>query len=345
MKPLSAHRKETFLFLGGAFLLLLLVFGGVVLVRTGIIGGPRATAVPTKDINQVVLEMNSTQTAVVVQTQQANLFATATSVAMTANAPTATMTPTATPEPQMGSRRISPVDGMEQVYVPSGQFIMGSTDQDPEAEMQEKPQHTVFLSGFWIDKTDVTQGMYKRCISSGTCPDVVHDMEQNPNWGVAEYDTHPAVYITWDQAKTYCERVGRRLPTEAEWEKAARGTDGRLYPWGNNEPNGNLALYGNALTTTRPVGSYPAGASPYGALDMVGNVRQWVNDVYSEYYYGDETATNNPQGPELSPDHEARSLRGASFKDELHYLHVAMRFHHVPNSPGENRGFRCASSY
>jgi formylglycine-generating enzyme required for sulfatase activity len=344
MKPISAHRKETFLFLGGAFLLLLVVFGGVVLFRTGIIGGPRATAVPTKDINQVVLEMNSTQTAVVVQTQQANLFATATSVAMTANAPTATMTPTATPEPQMGSRRISPVDGMEQVYVPSGQFIMGSTDQDQEAEIQEKPQHTVYLSGFWIDKTDVTQGMYKRCIASGTCPDIVHDLEQNPNFSRAEFDNHPVIYVTWDQAKAYCERVGRRLPTEAEWEKAARGTDGRLYPWGNDAPNGNLALYGNALTTTRAVGSYPAGASPYGALDMVGNVRQWVNDVYNEQYYGDEFASNNPKGPELSPENDSRVLRGASFKDSDHYLHVAMRFKHVPWSPGENRGFRCASS-
>ena len=345
MNPISAHRKETFLFLGGALLLLVLIFGGVILFRTGVLGNPAAKAEPTKDISQVVFEMNSTMTAVSAQTQQANLYSTATSIALTANAPTATLTPTATPEPALGSARVSPVDGMEQVYVPSGSFIMGSTDQDTEAELQEKPQHTVFLNGFWIDKTDVTQGMFKRCIQSGTCPDVVHDLEQNPNWGMTEYDSHPAIYVTWDQAKTYCERVGRRLPTEAEWEKAARGTDGRLYPWGNQEPNGNLALYGDAMTTTRPVGSYPAGASPYGALDMVGNVRQWVYDVYSEYYYGDEFATNNPQGPELSPDHQSRVLRGASFKDDLHYLHVAMRFKHVPNSPGENRGFRCASSY
>jgi formylglycine-generating enzyme required for sulfatase activity len=345
MKPISAHRKETFLFLGGGFLLLVLIFGGIVLFRTGILGGPHATAVPTKDINQVVFEMNSTQTAVVVQTQQAHLFATATSVAMTANAPTATLTPTPTQEPQLGTTRVSPVDGMVQIYVPSGTFIMGSTDLDPEAELQEKPQHNVFLSGYWIDKTTVTQGMYKRCIASGTCPDIVHDLEQNPNFGRAEYDNHPVVYVTWDTAKQYCERVGRRLPTEAEWEKAARGTDGREYPWGNDAPNGNLALYGNALTTTREVGSYPAGASPYGVLDMVGNVRQWVFDIYSEYYYGDEFATNNPQGPEESADHPDHVLRGASFKDAVHYVHVAMRFHHIAKSPGENRGFRCAASF
>jgi formylglycine-generating enzyme required for sulfatase activity len=344
MKSISSHRKETLLFLGGAFLLLLIIFGGIILFRTGIIGGPRVTPVPTKDIYQVVMEMNATMTAISMQTQQAYSNATATSVAMTANAPTATMTPTATPEPPAGTTRISPVDGMEQVYIPAGTFIMGSTDADQEAELQEKPQHNVYLDGFWMDKTVVTQGMYKRCIAAGTCPDIVHDLEQNPNFGRAEYDNHPVVYVTWDHAKTYCERVGRRLPTEAEWEKAARGTDGRLYPWGNDAPNGNLALYGNAMTTTRAVGSYPAGASPYGVLDMVGNVREWVFDVYSEYYYGDETATINPQGPEPSADHPDRVLRGASFKDSEHYLHVAMRFHHVPGSPGENRGFRCASS-
>ncbi|KPL72419.1 hypothetical protein ADM99_08105 [Leptolinea tardivitalis] len=243
----------------------------------------------------------------------------------------------------MGTTRISPVDGMVQVYVPSGSFLMGSSDDYNEAELQEKPQHMVYLDGYWIDQTEVTQAMYKKCVSSGLCRDIVHDSEQNVNYTNPDFDNHPVTYVNWDDARIYCEKVGRRLPTEAEWEKAARGTDGRLYPWGNTPPDGNLANFGNAYNTTRPVGSYPEGKSPYGVLDMVGNVREWVNDVYSEYYYG-ESPERNPQGPDLSADHKSRSLRGAGYTDALHFTHLAMRFHHVPNSPGENRGFRCAAS-
>jgi formylglycine-generating enzyme required for sulfatase activity len=343
MQPISTHRKETILFLGGGFILLFLIFGVVILIRSGGLRINSSTPVPTKDVNQVVMEMNATMTAQVVASEQALLMATATSVAMTANAPTPTNTPTATPEPLLGSSRTSPVDGMVQVYVPSGSFLMGSTDADTEAEIQEKPQHTVYLDGYWIDQTEVTQGMFKRCIASTTCPDVVHDLEQNPNFTNPDYDNHPAIYVTWDQAKTYCERVGRRLPTEAEWEKAARGTDGRLYPWGNTPPNGNQALFNKALNGTRPVGGYPDGISPYGALDMIGNVREWVTDFYSEYYYG-ESAERNPTGPTEAKDNE-HVLRGASWTDAVHYARIAMRFHHVPWSPGDNRGFRCSVSY
>jgi formylglycine-generating enzyme required for sulfatase activity len=343
MRSINAHRKETILFLGGGFFLLLLVFVVIFLLRSGIVGNPKPTATPTKDVNQVVQEMNAASTAQSVAGTQAVLMVTATSVAMTANAPTPTITPTATPEPQLGTFRTSPVDGMVQVYVPSGTFLMGSTDDFNEAELQEKPQHSVYLDGYWMDQTEVTQGMFKRCIASGTCPDVVHDLEQNPNFTNSEYDNHPAVYVSWDQAKTYCERVGRRLPTEAEWEKAARGTDGRLYPWGDLPPNGNQALFDKAMNTTRPVGSYPDGMSPYGALDMIGNVREWVFDFYSEYYYG-ESAERNPTGPTEAEDNE-HVLRGAAWTDAVHYTHLAMRFHHVPWSPGDNRGFRCAASY
>jgi formylglycine-generating enzyme required for sulfatase activity len=344
MQSFKTHRKENIIFLGGGFVVLLLVFAGVFLFRAGIIGTPKPTAVPTKDVAQVVMEMNATSTAQVVGTQKAFEMATAVSVQQTANAPTPTLTPTATPEPPLGTTRTSPVDGMLQVFVPSGTFLMGSTDADTEAELQEKPQHSVFLNGYWIDQTEVTQGMFKRCIASGTCPDVVHDLEQNPNYENPEYDSHPAVYVTWDQARTYCERVGRRLPTEAEWEKAARGTDGRLYPWGETPPSGNQALFDKAMNGTRDVGSYPDGMSPYGVLDMIGNVREWVFDIYSEYYYGDEFAQFNPQGPEESEDHNQRVLRGAGWTDAVHYTRAAMRFHHVPWSPGDNRGFRCAAT-
>jgi formylglycine-generating enzyme required for sulfatase activity len=342
MQPINAHRKETVLFLGGGFLLLLLVFGAVFLFRTGILGNLTSTTVPTKDVNQVVMEMNATITAQVAASQQAVLMVTATSIALTANAPTPTLTPTATPEPPLGTSRTSPVDGMVQVYVPSGSFLMGSTDADTEAELQEKPQHTVYLDGFWIDQTVVTQGMYKRCVAAGTCPDVVHDAETYTTYTKSEYDNHPVVYVSWDQAKTYCETVGRRLPTEAEWEKAARGTDGRIYPWGDTPPNGNQALFAMAINGTKPVGSYPDGITPYGALDMIGNVREWIFDFYSEYYYG-ESAERNPLGPPGAKDNQ-HVLRGASFKDAIHFARIAQRFHHVPWSAGDNRGFRCAAT-
>jgi len=344
MKSTNAHKKETILFLGGGFFLLAIAFTGIILLRTGMIGFPAPTAIPTKDVGQVVQEMHSTMTVQALSTQQAFLVHTATSVAQTANAPTATPTPTPTQEPVLGSTKVSPVDGMVQVYVPSGTFLMGSTDSFTEAELQEKPQHTVFLDGFWMDQTEVTQGMYKRCIASGTCPDIVHDLEQNPNFNKSEYDNHPVIYVTWDAAKTYCERVGRRLPTEAEWEKSARGsTDARLYPWGDTPPNGNQALFGLAFNGTRPVGSYPNGASPYGILDLIGNVREWVNDIYGETYYV-TSPDRNPPGSELTDVLFQHVLRGASYKDEIHYTHLTMRFHHVGNSAGENRGFRCASS-
>jgi len=343
MQPITAHRKETFLLLGGGFLLILVIFFIVILFRTGVIGDLSATAVPSKDVNQVIFEMNATMTAQVAASQQTLLMATATAIALTANAPAPTFTPTATPEPSFGSSRVSPVDDMLQVYVPSGSFLMGSADTFNEAELQEKPQHTVYLDGYWIDQTEVTQGMFKRCIASGTCPDVVHDLEQNPNFANSDFDNHPAIYVTWDQAKTYCERVGRHLPSEAEWEKAARGTDGRLYPWGDTPPNGNQALFAKALNGTSAVGRYPDGISPYGALDMIGNVREWVTDFYSEYYYGESTE-RNPQGPVEVKDNE-HVLRGAAWTDSVHYTHVAMRFHHVPWSPGDNRGFRCAASF
>jgi formylglycine-generating enzyme required for sulfatase activity len=342
MQTINAHRKETILFLGGGFVLLLVIFGIVILIRSGVLGEPKSTAVPTKDVNQVVAEMNATMTAQVAAKTQAVLMQTATSVALTANAPTPTETPTPTAEPPLGTNRTSPIDGMVQVFVPSGSFLMGSTDADTEAEYQEKPQHTIYLDGYWFDQTEVTQGMFKRCIASGTCPDVVHDLEQNPNFTNPDYDNHPAIYVTWDQAKTYCERVGRRLPTEAEWEKAARGTDGRLYPWGDTPPNGNQALFNNAIVGTRPVGSYPDGISPYGVLDMIGNVREWVADFYSEYYYG-ESAERNPTGPTEAKDN-VHVLRGAAWTDAVHYTRIAMRFHHVPWSPGDNRGFRCAAT-
>jgi eukaryotic-like serine/threonine-protein kinase len=187
-------------------------------------------------------------------------------------APTPAITPAPAPTLGIGSTQVSPADGMTLLYVPEGEFLMGSADSDPDATPQEKPQHTVSLDAFWIDQTEVTGAMYARCVAGGKC---------KPRWCLSgpEFDQHPAVCVDWFNAKAYCEWAGRRLPTEAEWEKAARGTDDRLYPWGNEPATCELAVMndgsgngcGGGSASTR-VGSKPKGASPYGALDMAGNV-------------------------------------------------------------------------
>ena len=145
--------------------------------------------------------------------------------------PTNTVIPTSTFG--IGSTRISEKDGATLVYVPAGEFAMGSTDQDSLASNDEKPQHPVTLDAFWIDQTEVTNAMYTKCVNAGNCkPPINTDHFIN-----AGYANHPVVSVDWSQASAYCAWSERRLPTEAEWEKAARGTDGRIYPWGNEAPD------------------------------------------------------------------------------------------------------------
>ena len=168
---------------------------------------------------------------------------------------------------------VSETDGMVLVYVPAGEFRMGSAGSDSQAQDNEKPQHTVYLDAFWMDRTEVTNALYALCVKAGACqpPLSVNYSWRESYYGNSQYDGYPVVYVSWKDAAAYCEWAGRWLPTEAEWEKAARGTDGRLYPWGNAEPDANRLNF-NGNVDARAVGSYPSGASPYGALDMAGNV-------------------------------------------------------------------------
>jgi len=177
--------------------------------------------------------------------------------------------PTETPALRVGSTQVSSQDGMVMVYVPAGEFIMGS-----ETYADEKPQRTVTLDTFWIDSTEVTNAMYARCMESGACR-----ATGKGRTTIAGYENYPVEVDNWEQAQAYCGWVGRRLPTEAEWEKAARGADGRTYPWGE-EIGCTQANYGGCIGDPLPVGSYPDFASPYGALDMAGNLWEWVSDVY-----------------------------------------------------------------
>ncbi len=242
-------------------------------------------------------------------------------------------------------------DGMVMVYVPAGEFLMGSTDADIDAILagckdckrdgyiSEQPQHKVYLDAFWIDKTEVTNAQYKKCVQAGACKASAYASDSTYN-----ADTQPVVGVDWSNAQAYCQWAGRQLPTEAQWEKAARGTDGRIYPWGNQAATCEYAVMddgsgvgcgkGNAAWL---VGSKPKGASPYGALDMAGNVWEWVADWYDSQYYA-SSPPRNPQGPSSG---EYRVLRGGSSDDVARHVRGAYRVVSHPWLWYTYWGFRC----
>lgn len=237
-----------------------------------------------------------------------------------------------------------PDDFGTMVDVPAGEFWMGCNEAiDNDCSKDEKPYHAVTLLAYKIGKYEVTVGEYQQCVTNGACNngDYAHYYTNTDysgcNYGVESKRNHPMQCVTWYGAKAYCEWIGGRLPTETEWEKAARGTDGRKYPWGNTEPTSDKAVY--SVSNTMDVGSKPAGVSPYGAYDMAGNVWEWVNDWYAPDYYA-SSPTNNPAGPETGDD---RVLRGGSwFWAYDYYLRTSHRYYDHPGFWDGNCGFRCA---
>ena len=268
------------------------------------------------------------------------------SASTSATVPTvAVLQPTETPQPTntiiptstfgIGST-ITGKDGATLVYVPASEFTMGSTDLDSLASSDEKPQHSVMLDAFWIDQTEVTNAMYAKCVNAGNCkPPTNTDHFINSG-----YANHPVVSVDWSQASAYCAWSERRLPTEAEWEKAARGTDGRIYPWGNEAPNNAFLNYNDYVKDTTAVGQYPNGKSPYGAYDMAGNVWEWTNDWYNETYYQSSPASN-PLGP---TSNTYQVFRGGSWNNTDYFVRSANRGWVEPTSTGLFIGFRCAQS-
>jgi formylglycine-generating enzyme required for sulfatase activity len=256
---------------------------------------------------------------------------------------TATPIPTLTPALGIGSTKSSSKDGMVQIYVPAGEFLMGSDKAiDNQANDNELPQQRVYLNAFWIDKTEVTNTQYIQwCKVSGQCrpPQDYKSSTRSSYYENDQYANYPVINVDWNQARAYCTWAGRRLPTEAEWEKAARGTDGLIYSWGNSTPDKNKLNYLQNLGDTTAVGSYPVGASPYGVLDMAGNVWEWVNDWYSETYYL-HLPSWNPAGPDLGNE---RVLRGGSWSSKGAYVRSANRSEYSPTFFGTFIGFRCAS--
>jgi formylglycine-generating enzyme required for sulfatase activity len=213
---------------------------------------------------------------------------------------------------------------------------MGSATRDPHADQDEFPLHKVYMESFWIDRTEVTNALYIQCMHAGECTPPARSIY----YLQAGYANHPIIGVSWDQAVAYCGWVGRRLPSEAEWEKAARGIDERIYPWGNQPPTAELLNFNHHVNETSPVGSFPAGASPYGALDMAGNAWEWTLDGYSPEYYSD-SPTQNPISD--SPVNR-RVLRGGNWDSDEEGVRSANRFWAFPGR-NDTDGFRCAKSH
>jgi formylglycine-generating enzyme required for sulfatase activity len=237
----------------------------------------------------------------------------------------------------------------EMLRVPAGPFTMGSDDGPAD----ERPAHPVTLAEFEIDRLPVRNSEFARFLKQHGA--VARDGRRYFDWddrdarigrdaegwrAHAGYEDHPVVEVTWLGAQTYCRWLGKRLPTEAEWEKAARGTEGRRYPWGNTAPARRHAQFARGYNETAPAGTHPAGASPYGALDMAGNVWQWVSSVYRPYPYrpddGREEAESSP---------EVRGTRGGghdSAAEELRGTERGRNLSRAPRAGHHNIGFRCA---
>ncbi len=285
--------------------------------------------------------------------------------------------------------KIRPADGMTMVYVPAGEFDMGNTgiqwmwngslvngDLGLQVFTDESPQHRVYLDAYWIDQTEVTVQMFRTFVKATG----YETLAEREGWGApwkagrmedewphvpatdwqhphgpssSAVDDHPVVQVSWEDAAAYCEWAGGGLPTEAQWEKAARGTDRRLWPWGSTYEGAwgnfcdaqcpierwNQHSYDDGYALTAPVGSFPRGASPYGALDMAGNLWEWVADWYDEDYYSD-SPYENPNGPLSGTE---RTQRGGAWYDYESWVRTTVRHATPPSTRCDDLGFRCAA--
>jgi len=270
-----------------------------------------------------------------------------------------TSAPTNTPKPASTPvvTEIRKSDNMSMIYIPAGNFTMGSDNGQPD----EAPMHQVYLDDYWIDTTEITNEMYGLCVEAGNCkpPLQTGSYTRTIYYGETKFANYPVIYVDWDMANAYCEWSGARLPTEAEWEKAARGEDMRIFPWGNAwdvqlhrrlnfadkhtpETTSDVNL-NDGYRDTAPVGSYSQGKSPYGVYDMAGNVWEWVADWYDPLYY-QSSPSNDPQGPN-GPTRaiSGHVLRGGSWvaADES-IFHTSNRNGLEPTGFSESIGFRCA---
>jgi len=300
------------------------------------------------------LVRNSNSVASSPVTPSANITVSSTIVpTIHTESPTPTTLPTQTPIPPPEDEIVDAM-GVVMRLVPAGEFLMGSDSGSED----EKPVHQIYLDNYYMDKYEVTNALYQACVLTGICtPPHITSSNTNSNYyGNTQFADYPVINVDWYQANVYCEWRDSRLPTEAEWEKAARGTSGYTYPWGEGEEGKmdcKMANYGECTSDTTAVGSYPAGASPYDILDMAGNVREWVADWYLASYY-DNSPTKNPLGPDTGTHRVVRSgswggsyLRAWSGRTWYVFdfsVRSSFRGSGVPELWVYNLGFRCARS-
>ena len=259
---------------------------------------------------------------------------------------------------EVSQGEITDKSGVEMVLVPAGEFTMGSDaecktyrdDCSVDIFVHENPPHKVNLAAYYIDKFEVTNAIYQDCVAEGVCsePTEFSSATRDSYYGDSQYDNYPVVFVDWDMAKLYCEWRGARLPTEAEWEKAARGENALIYPWGN-EFDGSLANfcdkncgykfankdYDDGYQDTSPVDSYPQGASPYGVYNMAGNVFEWVNSAWAPYPYNDKDGREDLEmGMHV--------FRGGSLGEPNYYLRTSTRNFAPQSTSFYFIGFRCA---
>ena len=247
-----------------------------------------------------------------------------------------TVTPPPTPTRQALTLTLAPGVTMDFVRVPAGNFLMGSTDQQAKYDY-EKPQHSVYLDEYLMGKYPVMVAQFAAFVKVTQYPcQATLDVKAKAN--------HPVTQVSWDDAAAFCawaaKQTGQkvRLPTEAEWEKAARGSDGRTYPWGNAEPTDRLCNFNRNVKDTTPVGQYsPQGDSLYFCADMAGNVWEWCADWFAENYYAQSPA-KNPPGPAKG---QSRVVRGGSWVDGASIVRASYRNRNTPDYRNYNIGFRC----
>lgn len=231
----------------------------------------------------------------------------------------------------------------DMVFIPAGEFLMGCNTDNSWKWADAKPPHRVYLDAYYIDRHEVTETEFQRCVEAGEC--MKPGSDDDCTWGKSGWETHPITCVKWKQAEAFCQWAGKRLPTEAEWEKAARGTDGRIYPWGNEVANCEFAVMDDGDTgcgkgSTWEVCSKPKGNSPYGLCDMAGNVSEWVKDRYSKDAYNTSFA-RNPLGPSSGNN---RILRGGSWYSNQITLQSFQRIGTDLDYWDYWSGFRCARS-
>lgn len=280
--------------------------------------------------------LTPTVTRIFSRTAAAKITTTANPIITPFDTITSTLAPSAT--------QVSSKDGMLYLNVPAGEFIMGSNNGFPD----EKPEHTVYLDTFWVAQTEVTNAMYGACVDASACDAPTRSDYYSRDASSPEY---PVVFVSWNNAKQYCEWIGGRLPTEAEWEFASRGTDERIYPWGNQfecargnfddevSEDPNFVFGGpncDGYQYLAPVGKFLSGVSPFGLLDMAGNVWEWVSDWYGEYK---GVYVTNPTGPVSGSRRVVRG--GAWLNDKDMFFRTSNRYSYPPDLVDDNVGFRC----